>query len=188
MRAVAGAHGGCSGEAADRENRQYSRLCAGSSRAKSRNRATSPSCPALCRASTSYFERLGQRQTWMAGTSPAMTPRVDSRSSEHAVTRLIMLGRIGRARRPGIEYVSFRIWLCANPTSAKTQRMVFLRSIKNRSRIRIIATKVAIGKIIHSMGAPHHRVFIQPRAIAVMRYRPVPNVWSANYLKETSTG
>src|SRR6476619_1786676 len=29
------------------------------------------SCPALCRASTSYFPQA--RKTWMAGTSPAMT-------------------------------------------------------------------------------------------------------------------
>jgi len=31
-----------------------------------------PSCPALCRASTSYFCARGLK-TWMAGTSPAMT-------------------------------------------------------------------------------------------------------------------
>src|SRR5262249_22444758 len=39
-----------------------------SSRTHPRPRA---SCPALCRASTSYFP--DRRKTWMAGTSPAMT-------------------------------------------------------------------------------------------------------------------
>src|SRR5260370_24825021 len=33
----------------------------------------SPSCPALCRASSLTFSRR-RRKTWMAGTSPAMTP------------------------------------------------------------------------------------------------------------------
>src|SRR5439155_9493327 len=32
-----------------------------------------------------YLRALRKRQTWMAGTSPAMTPRADSRSSEHAL-------------------------------------------------------------------------------------------------------
>src|SRR5215470_3709780 len=34
--------------------------------------ASPPSCPALCRASTSWF-CTAARKTWMAGTSPAMT-------------------------------------------------------------------------------------------------------------------
>src|SRR5436305_12202293 len=33
----------------------------------------SPSCPALCRASTSFLTPCAK--TWMAGTSPAMTSR-----------------------------------------------------------------------------------------------------------------
>ncbi|MGY4512605.1 hypothetical protein ACVIN2_006059 [Bradyrhizobium sp. USDA 3650] len=32
----------------------------------------SPSCPGLTRASTPFFRAA---KTWMAGTSPAMTPR-----------------------------------------------------------------------------------------------------------------
>ncbi|HKW55436.1 MAG TPA: GIY-YIG nuclease family protein [Stellaceae bacterium] len=32
-----------------------------------------PSCPALRRASTSFFHRAAKRKPWMAGTSPAMT-------------------------------------------------------------------------------------------------------------------
>jgi hypothetical protein len=31
------------------------------------------SCPALCRASTSFFAFQDVDETWMAGTSPAMT-------------------------------------------------------------------------------------------------------------------
>src|SRR5262249_18287793 len=34
------------------------------------NRCFPPSCPALCRASTSFWPKI---KTWMAGTSPAMT-------------------------------------------------------------------------------------------------------------------
>jgi putative ABC transport system substrate-binding protein len=41
-----------------------------------KRRAQHPSCPASCRASTSYF--VAATKTWMAGTSPAMTTRVPS--------------------------------------------------------------------------------------------------------------
>src|SRR6266404_6452918 len=39
-----------------------------------RTRHSPPSCPALCRASTSSYVRM--LKTWMAGTSPAMTTAV----------------------------------------------------------------------------------------------------------------
>src|SRR5437764_388086 len=32
-----------------------------------------PSCPASCRASTSLLQECRRQNTWMAGTSPAMT-------------------------------------------------------------------------------------------------------------------
>ena len=42
------------------------------------------SCPALCRASTSFFPRAAK--TWMAGTSPAMTTFGVEAASTHAAT------------------------------------------------------------------------------------------------------
>ena len=41
----------------------------------------SASCPALCRASTSFFTHVASK-TWMAGTSPAMTERVLTHSGQ----------------------------------------------------------------------------------------------------------
>jgi hypothetical protein len=35
-----------------------------------------------------FLQSPRKRQTWMAGTSPAMTPRVDSRSSERALIEI----------------------------------------------------------------------------------------------------
>jgi hypothetical protein len=45
-----------------------------------------PSCPALCRASTSYFPQA--RKTWMAGTSPAMTEGGRTRCQSPCIVRL----------------------------------------------------------------------------------------------------
>ena len=53
------------------------------------------SCPALCRASTSYF--FAEAKTWMAGTSPAMT--MDVRVLWPQLRKLALLCRLDRALR-----------------------------------------------------------------------------------------
>jgi hypothetical protein len=57
---------------------------------------------------------------------------------------------------------------CVKPRKRENAENRLSQIDQNRPRIRIIATKFAIGKMIHSIGSPHRRVFTQPRPEAVI--------------------
>jgi hypothetical protein len=61
-----------------------------------------------------------------------------------------------------------------SPEIATTRRMIFSRISQKRSRMRIVATKFAIGKMVYSIGSPHQRVFTQPRPRADIGRLEIP--------------